>query len=132
MRVGSVEDVSEQLTLFVAVIVFSNDGQRHWVRTRLDTGFDGGLTLPGEMIDALNLKYLNETLARLANGTVYYAQTYRIRLLWKDEIQETEVYRMDSAPLLGTDMMRGTRIEFDATHLGEILAKPIVQNINSA
>ena len=39
-------------------------------------------------------------------------------MVWRDEVVEVEVYRMEGAPLLGMDLMRGARIEFDAVHLG--------------
>ena len=132
MRVGSVEDRDGALRLFVAVILFDREGQRHWHRPLLDTGFNGGLTLPGQMIDQLGLEYLANTRMMLADGNEVVVPTYRASMFWRDEVQFANVFRMDGDPLLGTDLMRGARIEFDATHLGEILAKPIVQNINSA
>ena len=125
MRVGTVEGKDSKLSLFLNVVVFDNHGKRHWLRPLLDTGFDGGLTLPGAMIETLGLEYLHETPSRLANGTIEPLATYRVKLLWRDAIEETEVYRTEGTPLLGMDMMRGLRIEFDAMHLGEIVANPI-------
>ncbi len=125
MRVGSVEDVENRLNLFLNVVVFGSDGERHWVRPLLDTGFDGGLTLPGALIDALGLEYLQETPSRLANGRIEPIATYRVSLLWRHGIEQTEVYRTEGTPLLGLDLLRDLRIEFDTVHGGEILAKPV-------
>ena len=131
MRVGSVEEHDGQLSLLVSSIVFDREGNRHWIRPMLDTGFNGALTLSGETIDALDLEFLIDTRARLADGSEVVVPTYRIQMVWRDEIVEADVYRMESDPLLGMDLIRGVRIEFDAVHLGEILAKPIDFDVNS-
>ena len=69
MRVGSVEEHDGQLSLLVSSIVFDRKGNRHWIRPMLDTGFNGALTLSGETIDALDLEFLIDTRARLADGS---------------------------------------------------------------
>ncbi len=131
MRVGSVVERDGMLRLFVTVVLFDRDGQRHWHRPLLDTGFNGGMTLPGNKIDDLGLEYLTNTRMMLADGNLVVVPTYEIPMLWRDEIEVVKVFRMEGDPLLGMDLMRGARIEFDATHLGEILAKPIALGVNS-
>lgn len=119
------------LRLFVTVILFDRNGQRHWHRPLLDTGFNGGMTLPAEKIDELELEYLTNTRMMLADGNLVAVPTYEIPVLWRDEIKIVKVFRMEGDPLLGMELMRGSRIEFDSMHLGEILAKPIETNLNS-
>ena len=105
------------LRIFVTVILFDCDGQRHWHRPLLDTGFNGGMTLPGDKIDDLGLEYLTNTRMMLADGNLVVVPPYEISVLWREEIELVKVFRMEGDPLLGMDLMRGcqNRIRSDAS-----------------
>lgn len=57
-------------------------GRRREIETILDTGFNGSLTLPPDMIANLGLPWRTRGLVVLANGTQEPCDIYAATIIW--------------------------------------------------
>lgn len=67
--------VSETLEATIALQVEGPVGTRT-VSAAIDTGFDGNLSLPQQVIASLRLEYRDRTIAQLADGSLVSMSRY--------------------------------------------------------
>jgi clan AA aspartic protease len=81
----------------------------------LDTGFDGALTLPPDIVTALGLPLLTWTQITVADGRSVVTPVYRATILWQGSKREVSVLAIGQRPLMGTALLEGLKltIEFD-------------------
>lgn len=80
----------------------------------VDTGFNGSLCLPKNLIKELNFQYVGTFEIELADGSLVPSLLYSGEILWfqkKTEILAYETVSRDG--LVGTDLLRGTYFELD-------------------
>ena len=93
-------------------IVFTiplQDGNGDWhdVRFALDTGFDGDLTLPTILIEALRLPFANKSTATLGDGSDHTFATYDTQVRWDNVERQAIVLAAEGFPLIGTKLVYG-------------------------
>ena len=93
------------------------DGTRT-VTTVVDTGFDGHLTLPFELVDLLGLRYLHHGRATLADGTTISVPRYEATIEWDEQWKRVVVSATGDVPLLGMEVLEGHRLTVDVVHDG--------------
>ena len=71
----------------------------------VDTGFEGFLALPPEMIRALELPYKGTRRVVLADGTRRRIPIYGSAVLWNDQTLVGNVYEMPGTPLAGMRLL---------------------------
>ena len=71
----------------------------------VDTGFDGFLALPPEMIRALGLPAKGNRRVVLADGTRRAIPIYDSAVLWNDQTLNGRVFEMPGAPLAGMRLL---------------------------
>ncbi len=71
--------VNHDLEATVRLMVRGAEGQDHEVETIIDTGFSGFLTLPSALIAALQLMWIGQENAILADGSIQSFEVYLIR-----------------------------------------------------
>lgn len=76
----------------------------------IDTGFEGALALPTELVASLDLPYLTGICANLADGTDVSVDAHRAGVLWNGRHMEVAVLAMGHRPLLGSALLAGTEI----------------------
>lgn len=89
--------------------VRSVSGREQTIDCVLDTGFDGELALPGEVLDALGAPWSHTTVGRLANGTIIDSDTHEVDVFWNNEWTTALVEDL-ADPLIGVRMCRGLRL----------------------
>jgi clan AA aspartic protease len=77
------------------------------LNTLVDTGFNGWLTLPPDIITVLALPWQRYGRAQLADGSEKHFDIYEVSILWDGQTRTISVYEMDAEPLLGMSMMYG-------------------------
>lgn len=80
----------------------------------LDTGFNGFLTLPIDMLNALQASSAGTRRAELGDGNLVELDVYLVRIKWRDEEHEVLALRADVTPLVGMSLLWGSRVRFDA------------------
>ncbi len=66
MIIGLVQDLAAR----IKVELLGEDGRIHSLPALIDTGFNGCLTLPQELIESLRLKPAGQRLSMLADGAI--------------------------------------------------------------
>jgi len=91
----------------------------------IDTGFNGGLTLPSNWIETLGLPRIGEDLIVLADGHEATTPVYVGYVILDEHAYETPV-AVAPSPLIGTDLLWGFSlyIEFRADGAVEVESLP--------
>lgn len=118
--------VSADLEALLTLIVRDAGGRPHDVETVVDTGFDGYLTLPTNLIMALGLPWLFRQQGQLADGSIHVFDVHVATVEWDGQPRVVEVEAVDAQPLIGMALMQGSelRIQVMPSGLVTILAIP--------
>ncbi len=79
----------------------------------IDTGFNGDLALPQELVQDLSLPFITQTECTLAGDITHKADVAAAHIEWLGEIHEVRVIVMPAGFLLGTQLLEGTRLTID-------------------
>jgi clan AA aspartic protease len=87
----------------------------------VDTGFEGDLALPSNILRQLEAQPLFLSLRALGDGTLRECPVYQLAWEWNDEPRTVEVLALEHNPLLGTMLLEGCHLDVDMTEGGEVL-----------
>ena len=104
--------------------VLGPDQRQHVADTVLDTGFNGFLTLPSHMIRALQLAFVGNRRATLADGSTVVLDLYLATILWHGQEREVLVLQAEGGPLMGMALLYGSRVVFHVVDDGDVLIEP--------
>jgi clan AA aspartic protease len=99
--------VNEFREATVRLIVLDRDGNERTVETILDTGFNGSLTLPLDLVAALRLRRRSRSIAVLADGRRERFDVYAATVIWDGAARNVLIQAIDAAPLLGMGLLEG-------------------------
>jgi clan AA aspartic protease len=95
------------------LVVGNSSGQRQFIDTVIDTGFDGFLSLPSEVIVRLGLSWTISTPATLADGSEILFDFYAGTVIWDGQYRQIDIAASETEPLLGMAMLYGYRLQVD-------------------
>lgn len=106
-------------------LMVTGPGQ-HWqaVGTVLDTGFNGFLTLPSHMVRALQLSFVGNRRATLADGSTVVLDLYLAIILWHGQEREVLVLQAEGGPLMGMALLYGSHVVCHVVDAGDVLIEP--------
>lgn len=115
------------LPLTLLGITGAAPARRIEVETIVDTGFDGELTLGPGLIRQLRYPYAGFTRGTLAGGSTVRLDYHEGRVLWHGRERPVVVLAAAEAadPLVGTALLRGSRLEIDFANGGSVLIEPL-------
>lgn len=96
-----------------SLVVGNADGQKKLINTVIDTGFDGFLSLPAEMIIGLGLPWTISHTATLADGSETLFDFYTGTVIWDGQYRTIDIAESETEPLLGMAMLYGYRLQVD-------------------
>ena len=73
----------------------------------VDTGFNGWLSLPPDLIGQLNLEWKRRGRAILGDGSECVFNVYEAIVVWDEDYLTTPIDEADSEPLVGISLMEG-------------------------
>lgn len=76
----------------------------------VDTGFNGWLSLPSELITQLNLTWKRRGRAILGDGSECIFDVYEAVVVWDGTLLTIPVDEADSEPLVGMSLMAGYQL----------------------
>ena len=91
----------------------------------VDTGFDGELALPSDIIRKLDVAFQRAKPILLADGFSRRQPGYEIVLEWQDELRPTEILALEGIPLLGSVLLAGSFLQAEMTDGGEVTIEPL-------
>ena len=86
----------------------------------LDSGFEGDLTLPPDLLPGLDMSYAGELPFALADLTLRTRPVYQILLEWQGEERIAAIVAMEGNPLLGVGLLRGNLVQMEMDEGGEV------------
>ena len=102
--------VNSDFEAIVPVALVDGNGYRWRQEVVIDTGFNGDLTLPTELIGQLALILVGQTMMTLADGQTIEANQYQATAVWDGEQLTVDVMESESQSLLGTNLIYGSTI----------------------
>ena len=87
----------------------------------LDTGFEGELSLPYQLLSLVDAIFLEERTLQFADGSLVKRSAYMVDLEWNDEVRPTEVVVLENAPLLGAILLNETHVDLEMRSGGEVV-----------
>lgn len=93
----------------------------------VDTGFTGYLMLPLPAVSALNLPFLEDVRANLADDQEVLLPVYGATIDWYGEARNVRVLAGGRRPLLGTAIILGHNLEVDFVDGGKVTIGRISQ-----
>ena len=76
----------------------------------VDTGFEGALALPPDVVSALGLSFYQGIYANLADNSDVSVDAYRAAIVWNGQELRVAVLAMGLRPLLGTALLAGKEL----------------------
>jgi len=90
------------------------------VQAVVDTGFNGFLTLPIDILHALGASAAGTRRAELGDGNLVELDVYVVRARWHDDDRDVLALQADATPLVGMSLLWGSRVGFDAEDGGAV------------
>ena len=113
--------VTENLDLLVTVEIANSNGVFEPLEVIMDTGFNGDLALPRDVILDLGLAYRGQITWTLATGQEATMANYDGVLSWHGRPREVGVVETESESLLGMALLIGSKFTVDARIGGEVV-----------
>lgn len=117
--------ITPELNPLVTIEIADGNGAFHPLDVILDTGFDGELALPSDVIGSLGIPHRAEVGLVLANSQRIQAYTYGGVVSWHAQQREVEIVETAGEPLLGMALLLGSRVSMDVRMGGEVLIEPV-------
>jgi clan AA aspartic protease len=119
---GTVKRNSEGgLEAWVAVFVTDAYGNLQQCEVIVDTGFTGWLTLPETDIRRLGLIRTGYRDGITASGNTERFNYYQASVPWHGRSLPVEIFQSIDQPLLGMELLEGSRVAVDAWDGGEVI-----------
>lgn len=92
----------------------------------VDTGFEGALTLPPDVVAALKLPYLTRINANLADDSSLMTRLHLATIIWHGVEREVIVLAMGRRPLMGTALIEDYHLSVDFCEGGSVIIDEIM------
>ena len=100
------------------LVVGNSSGQRQVIDTVIDTGFDGFLSLPSEVIARLGLPWTISNTATLGDGSETLFDFYTGTVIWDGQYRTIDIAESETEPLLGMALLYRYRLQVDTVEGG--------------
>jgi clan AA aspartic protease len=104
----------------IPLSICGSDGKVYTEEAIVDTGFNGWLSLPPDLIAQLNLKWKRRGRAILGDGTECVFDVYEAVLVWDENLLTIPIDEADSEPLVGMSLMEGYQLKVQVFEGGHV------------
>jgi clan AA aspartic protease len=105
--------VNQQREAVLKLVIIGDGSQKIAVDAVVDTGFNGDLILPIEMVLELDLSPQGYQKATLGDGTISQFRVYAGTVIWDGSRRLVEVNAATSGVLIGMGLLEGYKLEID-------------------
>jgi len=96
-----------------------------WIEAVIDTGFTNDLTLPSDLVDALELPRIGITDCILGNGQAAILKSYNATVIWLNTPRIITVLEAAGVPLVGMSLLRDSRLTIEVRDGRAVTIEPI-------
>ena len=111
--------VTTDLEVVIELVVMGLN-RREKIEAVVDTGFSGYLALPGDLINLLKLRQIDNQAVILGDGTEVVLERYLLSVLWHGEEHNVSTLQTDGGPLVGMSLLYGSRVILDVINGGDV------------
>ena len=105
----------------ITLVVRGPSGQTRDIEAVVDTGFNGFLTLPPDVVAELRLPFASSGWATLADGSEIPYDVYGVSVLWDGQPKEIEADETGGAPLVGMLLLEGHDLSIQVRDGGRVV-----------
>jgi clan AA aspartic protease len=109
----------------IELTVRGPEGRAECLDFKVDTGFDGALTLHSAVVSALGLQPSGIQRIALADGSIIVCQVCGGVVDWDGASRSVEVQVSDSVSLLGMALLAGHQVRIDVEDGGAVRISPL-------
>jgi clan AA aspartic protease len=109
----------------IRLVVRGPSGQERHIDAVVDTGFDGWLSLPPEVIAQVGLPWRRRGRALLADGSESIFDMYEATVLWDQIPRRMVVDEASTAPLVGMALLSGYELNIQVRIGGQVTIKAL-------
>jgi len=117
--------VSSYREAIVPLHIRGPHGQELAIDAVVDTGFNGFLTLPPDVVTALGLPFRRNARAVLGDGRSVTFDIHEAVVLWNGRLQRIPVDTADTDPLLGMGLLYGHELNVQVIEGGDVSIRPM-------
>lgn len=119
--------VTADLAAIIRVTVLGKNGQRRKVDALIDTGFDGWLSLPPDIIHSLGLSWRRRGRAIVADGTESVFDIFDGTILWNRRKRRIPIDETSLIPLVGMSLLHRCELRLQIRSQGKVTIRPLNQ-----
>jgi len=112
--------VNEDFEAILRLSVHGAGGTPLEIDAVIDTGFNGYLTLPPDLIEKLKLPWLYRQQGELADGSIHVFDVHTGAILWAGRERMVEVEVAETEPLLGMAMLQMHNLNIEVVSGGSV------------
>ena len=104
----------------VRLTIIGPVGRQREIEALVDTGFNGWLTLPSQMVSLLQLPWRGRAGGLLADGSETVFDVYEGRLIWHQHERRLRVDQAETEPLIGMALLEGSELNIQVRDGGTV------------
>ncbi|MGK7883119.1 MAG: clan AA aspartic protease [Crocosphaera sp.] len=112
--------VNADFEAIIALSICNSDGIVQTQDAIIDTGFNGWLSLPPDLINRLNLRWKRRGRAILGDGSECIFDVYEAVIIWDGNYLTIPIDEADSDPLVGMLLMEGYQLKVEVFEGGNV------------
>ncbi len=112
--------VNADFEAIISLSICDAEGKIYAQDAIVDTGFNGWLSLPPDLIDRLNLKWKRRGRAILGDGSECVFNVYEAVVVWDSDYLTIPIDESDSEPLVGMSLMEGYQLTVQVFEEGSV------------
>jgi clan AA aspartic protease len=105
----------------IQLIIGNENLQTRMIDAVIDTGYTGFLSLPSEIIFALNLSWTGIDRGTLGDGSEVNFEVYAATVIWDGEYRNIPVNQAETDPLVGMSLLYGYDLRIQAVEGGSVI-----------
>ena len=119
--------VKRDRDIMIPLEVLATDQSAVSIQAVVDTGFNGFLTLPIDVLNAVGASTAGTRRAELGDGNLVELDVYVARVNWHGKNRDVLAIQVEATPLVGMSLLWGSRVGFDAQDGGEVTIEAMVR-----
>jgi clan AA aspartic protease len=91
----------------------------------IDTGYNGWLTLPAELITALKLPWKTVVTGTLADGSEAPFEVFEGQVIWDGKPRRVPIHEANAKPVIGMALLKGYELNIQVRSRGRVAIRQL-------